>query len=74
MQDNTNFSNSLFQTYLNSLTMASEEAIESNSGMILNLKNNTFAKYRDQEKRIVQIHTKLPSPNYPCVNKHSLTE
>lgn len=54
------FSNNLYRTFENCYQLSSEEAVERNKRMQINLKNNTFVKYRDATRRIIMISTKLP--------------
>ena len=52
---------------MKNFTFASQETLEFNKKMYFNVKQNSFVRFKDQNKRIIQIKEKLPQATYPNV-------
>ena len=71
MNSNNNYviSGHAFDFYKKNFSFASSETIANNKKMHFNINQNSFVKYKDQGKKIIQIKNKLPAPTYPNVCK-----
>ena len=58
----------LFDVYRNSFMLTHPDALEQKKSMHLSLRSNTLVKYRDANRRIIQVVSKLPQATYPNVS------